>query len=209
MDAVPMQTMEAYVCPRASDWPVFDSTGGEYVACSGLDDPRESMLNLTAAEAASLQVAEVFVDFKRESGNISKGPTFNFKKLSVVRVEWLSPAVADRQLTARARAGLRYFQNHPTYARYLRLYDEWVRSGDGQRKWRTAYTLLNADGVEVAIRPILYPHHAYGDSDQRFRLRGVHVTQEQQLHLRHGLMRKLMSPCLAYHLDIKWLSFVF
>ena len=29
--------------------------------------------------------------------------------------------------------------------------------------------------------------------------------QEQQLHLRHGLMRKLMSLCLAYHLDVKWM----
>ena len=30
-----------------------------------------------------MQVAEVFVDFKREAGKVSKGPTFNFKKFSM------------------------------------------------------------------------------------------------------------------------------
>ena len=205
MDAAPMETMEANGCPRRTDWPVYNRMSGEYVACTGVEDMRESMLELTAAEAESLQLAEVYVDFRRESGKLSKGPTFNYKKLSVVCVEWLSPPVADRQLTERARAAYRFYQRHPTYARYLRLYDEWRRGGAGTRKWRTAYTLLNADGVEVAIRPILYPHHAYGDSDQRSRLRGVHIKEEQQLHMRHGLLRKLASACLAYHLDVKWL----
>ena len=163
------------------------------------------MLVLTEAEATSFQSAEVNVDFRRESGKISKGPTFNYKKLSVVRVEWLAESVSMRSLTVRPRAAFRYYQRHPTYAHYLRLYEQWRSSGVSDRRWKTAYTLLNADGAEVAIRPILYPHHAYGDSDQRSRLVGVHIKQAQQLHMRHGLMRKLMSPCLAYRLDVKWL----
>ena len=175
---------------------------------SGQDDDRESMLELSAEEAASLQLAEVYVDYRREAGKVSKGPTFNYKKLSVVRVEWLPEPVASRELTVRARAAFRYYQQHPTYARYLRLYEQWRSTGDPQRKWKTAYTLLNADGVEVAIRPILYPHHSYGDSDQRARLRGVRMNENQQLHMRHGLLRKLMSPCLAYQLDVKWMFLV-
>ena len=33
-----------------------------------------------------MQLAEVYVDFKREAGKVSKGPTFNYKKL--VSFEW-------------------------------------------------------------------------------------------------------------------------
>ena len=72
-----METMEAYICPRRTDWPVYDPALGEFVTCSGQDDDRESMLELSAEEAAPLQLAEVYVDFKREAGKVSKGPTFN------------------------------------------------------------------------------------------------------------------------------------
>ena len=187
---------------------MYDPISGEFVTCTGPEDVRESMLELSATEAASLQLAEVYVDFRREAGKVSKGPTFNYKKLSVVRVEWLPQPISSRKLTVRARAAFRYYQQHPTYARYLSFYEQWRSSGDPQRKWKTAYTLLNADGVEVAIRPILYPHHSYGDSDQRSRLCGVHINENQQLHMRHGLLRKLMSPCLAYQLDVKWMFLV-
>ena len=64
-DAVPMQTQEAYVCPRKTDWPVYDPILGEYVTCTGPEDPRESMLELSEEEAASLQLAEAYVDFRR------------------------------------------------------------------------------------------------------------------------------------------------
>ena len=154
---------------------------------AGPDDERESMLELSAEEATSLQLAEVYVDFRREAGKAPKGPAFNYKKLSVVRVEWMSAPVAERALSPRARAAFRYFQRHPTYAHYLRLYEQWRTGDSADRRWKTAYTLLNADGIEVAVRPILYPHHSYGDSDQRGRLVGVHVKDDQQLHIRHGL----------------------
>ena len=64
-DAVTMETQEAYVCPRRTDWPVYDPILGEYVTCPGPEDPRESMLELSEEEAASLQLAEVCVDFRR------------------------------------------------------------------------------------------------------------------------------------------------
>ena len=115
--AMPMESAEAYVCPRKTDWPVYDATSGEFVVCTGEDDIRESMLELTAAEAASLQLAEVYVDYRRESGKISKGPTFNYKKLSVVRIEWVLPAFAERETALRTQAAYRYYQQHPTYAR--------------------------------------------------------------------------------------------
>ena len=118
-DAVAMQTQEAYACPRRIDWPVYDQEAGEYVACAGEDDRHESMLELSAEEAKSLQLAEVYVDFRHESGKLSKGPTFNHKKLSVVRVEWMDTPVAQRATSIRARAALRYFERHPTYAHYL------------------------------------------------------------------------------------------
>ena len=121
----------------------------------------------------------------------------------MVRVEWIAEPVHERCLTVRAKAALRQYERHPVCAHYLRLYKEWRSRGSLDRKWKTAYTLLNADGLEVAIRPILYPHHAYGDSDLKSRLSGVHIKGAQQLHIRHGILRKLLSSCIAYHLDVK------
>ena len=123
-DAVPMQTQEAYVCPRQTDWPVYDAATGEYTACTGPDDERESMLELSAAEATPLQLAEIYVDFRREAGKLSKGPTLNCKKLSVVRGEWIDAPAAQRVQTIRAKAALRFFEKHPTYAHYARLHEQ-------------------------------------------------------------------------------------
>ena len=78
-DAVDMETQEAYVCPRRSDWPVYDNNTGEYVECTGDTDLRESMLELSASETTSLQLAEVYVDYRRERGKLSSGPTYNIK----------------------------------------------------------------------------------------------------------------------------------
>ena len=66
VDAVAMQSQEAYVCPRRTDWPVFDTITGEYVHGNGDADERESMLELSEAEATSLQLAEVHMDYRRE-----------------------------------------------------------------------------------------------------------------------------------------------
>ena len=83
-DAVDMETQEAYVCPRRSDWPVYDNSRGEYVESSGDTDLRESMLELSAPEATSPQLAEVYVDYRKERGKLSKDPTFNYKKNSAL-----------------------------------------------------------------------------------------------------------------------------
>jgi len=82
-DVVRMQSQEAYVCPRKTDWPVYDCITGEYVECTGDADSRESMLELSPSEAASLQLAEVYVDYRRERGKVSDGPTHNIKNNSV------------------------------------------------------------------------------------------------------------------------------
>ena len=83
---------------------------------------------------ASLQLAEVCVDFRRSSGKVSKGPTFNFKKLGVVRVEWLPDPASSRNLTVRARAAFRYYQQHPAYAPCVTFCEQWRSSRGPQRK---------------------------------------------------------------------------
>ena len=122
--------------PRRTDWPVYDTSTGEYVDCNGDADERESMLELSDAEATSLQLAEVFVDYRREKGKLSKGPTHNFKKLSVVRVEWIPEPVRERCLTVRAQAALRFYERHPVSAQYLQLYKEWCNNGSLDRTWK-------------------------------------------------------------------------
>ena len=47
-----------------------------------------------------MQVADVFGDFKRDAGNVSKGPTFNFKKLITVCVSRNKADPAHNEIVA-------------------------------------------------------------------------------------------------------------
>ena len=65
--------------------------------------------------------------------------------------------------------------------------------------------MLDYDGIEVAARPILYPHPAFGDSDMRSRLVGSHVAQSQNPSTKASVLRKCLSRCVAYNHDVLWL----
>ena len=110
-------TAEASVTPQKSDWPVYDEDNGRYESCRGADDLRESMLELSTEEAASLQLVNIYCDYKRQRGQGGRAPTAKLKKLSVVRVEWKAEALHPP--TARARAAYLWLRtNHETYARF-------------------------------------------------------------------------------------------
>ena len=130
-----------------------------------------------------------------------------------MRVEWLLTPVESRLTTARARAAFLYFCEHPTYRFYLHKHRLWLADKAADPSLhpaiKTAHLLLHAHGIEVAARPILYPHHAYGDSDLRSRLEGVHVAEEQRVQIRVSVLRKLLSPCLGYAADFKLLFLLF
>ena len=83
-----------------------------------------------------------------------------------------------------------YLRRHRAWLRDRHLFDA-SRGGDPSEagtvgyparlsEWfQTAQLLLNEDGIEVAARPVLYPHHSFGDSDMLKRLRGVHLESDQ------------------------------
>ena len=85
----------------------------------------------------------------------------------ICRAEWKKEPVEAKLPTARSRAAYRWLlENNPTYARYIERHTS-VLGGDYKYRFRftTANLMLREHGIEVAIRPILYPREAYGDSD--------------------------------------------
>ena len=204
-------TGEAYVSPRREDWPVYDETRRRYVTCTGKDDHRPSMLDLTSEEVGTLQLIDLFCDYRRQRGK-RKGlaPVFNYKKCSVIRAEWRRVRPDDAVRTERACAALGWFkQDHPTYAKYYQMHQKILsdHDQDSSLPWYilTPRLLLDMDGVEVAARPMLYPHFAYGDSDMRSRLVGTHIGLGQTLSMKASVLRKCLSLCGAYQRDVLWI----
>ena len=200
-------TDEVYVCPDRSHWPVYDSERGCYEP--GLpDDSQPSMLDLTVEEPQSLEIVDLYCDFKRQYGDKGTAPVFNYKKLSVIRAEWKKLPVRDKLPTGRAQAAYNWFcKEHPVYRNFIRRHDEHLRKMANDPSIKiyipTAQLLLHLDGIEIASRPLLYPHHAYGDSDLRSRLRGVHIRPAQVPNMKLGFLRKALSPCVGYNMDPK------
>ena len=169
------------------------------------------MLELSTEEASNLQLIDLFCDFKRQRGQRNgRAPVFNYKKLSVIRAEWRRARPDDVALTDKARAALSWFKHdHPTYAALYAQHQQVLASHaqDSSLPWYilTPRLLLDMDGVEVAARPILYPHFSYGDSDMRSRLVGTHVGAGQTLSMKASILRKCMSSCTAYQSDVLWI----
>ena len=67
----------------------------------------------------------------------------------------------------------------------------------------TMRLLLEEEGIEVAARPILYPHHSFGDTDMKQRLRAVHLNEEQVVNMKQSFLRKCQSSCASYMTDVE------
>ena len=66
----------------------------------------------------------------------------------------------------------------------------------------TAKLLLHEHGIEVAMRPCLYPREAFGDSDVSERLSRLgRMTEMQKSSIRTSLLRKRLSRCRKYARD--------
>ena len=131
---------------------------------------------------------------------------FNVKKLSVVRAEWKERPVWHGLTTDRAKAAYLWLrEENPVYRRFLAMHEEHLREVETgvctKHYIPTAKLLLHMDGVEAAARPVLYPHHAYGDSDLKSRLCGVHLRPNQVPNMKQSFLRKALSPCVAYNHD--------
>ena len=125
------------------------------------------------AELKSLAVLELDVEYRsRRGGNAD---ITSKQKRTVVRAKW--QAIPLRNMV-RGVAADRLFnwllQNNNTYAmwvdRHARLIEERQNKDVPWREMKTAELLLASPGIEIAVRPWLYPLSSFADTDLLERL---------------------------------------
>ena len=158
---------------------------GGIIVCEHIDNDGYSSINEatlfvdvtceTNSNARALAIVSLYCDSKEISSKDGKNvgnAIPNNKKLSLCRAEWKKQAIASNLLTARSKAAYAWLVvNNPTYARYISRHTEILASEAKNRFYfTTANLLLHEHGIEVAMRPCLYPREAFGDSDVTERL---------------------------------------
>ena len=160
-----------------------------------------SLLNLTHDEAYALAIVKLYCDHRKEQ----KGKAIpNHKKTSLCRAEWKKAVVQPDLPTPRSKAAYTWLlENNPTYARYISRHTEILASDAKNRFYITIANLfLHEHGIEIAIRPCLYPREGFGDSDVTERLlRLGRMTETQKSSIRTSFLRKCQSRCLKYAQD--------
>ena len=124
-----------------------------------------------------------------QSGKATVG---NIRKLSVVRAIWATSKVEDTICTDKARAAFRTLLRHNlVYAQYVADHNSLVEASFPKgRKIPTYFLLMQMPGIEAAIRPILYPHTVFCDTDLRERLRAFgYASPPQQLSIKRLFFR--------------------
>ena len=153
--------------PQLSDWPVYDTVSGLFTLFG--DASMLSMLDLPKVGAYALAIVNLYCTSKEDKrGNAIS----NMKKMSLCRAEWKKEAIEANLPNARSRAAYTWLlENNPTYARYIQSHTLVLASEEKNRFYfKTANLLLHEHGIEVAIRPVLYPRESFGDSDITERL---------------------------------------
>ena len=103
-------------------------------------------------------------------------------------------------------------EHNNTYKQFITMHNDVLKNpakselmcnDDLGRLWiPTAKLLLRMPGVEVAIRPWLYPSPAHGDTDHKERLVELGWLQTRNLpSTTDSYMRKIKSSCVDYQED--------
>ena len=162
------------------------------------------MLDLTKEEAEALQVAKIFMDYKVVKAG--RAPVTNIRKDSVVRVEWVSSSHRSFP-TERSRAAYHWlYENSWRYREYCERHRNVLQQRaagvDVPIYIWTSDLLLGTHGIEVAIRPHLYPWTSFGDTDIPQRLQQLHrCSPGAHTSIKTSFMRKVHSRIAAYSLD--------
>ncbi|CAE7621665.1 Usp17lc [Symbiodinium sp. CCMP2592] len=186
----------AYVTPQREDW-------NELLEALGSQDLAKA---LTAEDLDTLVIVRLFVDYKTVRGG--KSGVTSLKKQSIVRAEWRDqPMHQVPRKPAAAAAFLWFLNNNSTYKEFVDMQEELHRTNaDGNSStWRrlsTADLLLNKPGIEIAVKPWLYPYASYGDSDISVRLKNLNLIKPtSKPSLRTSWERKTCSRCASYAND--------
>ena len=201
-DADP-QKLQAYVTPQEADWK-------DMLAHHDAADAVSKTL-LGHVDVKCLQVIDLFVDYKNRRGG--KAGITSKQKSSVVRAEWCETSLLGATRSAAAEyIFLWLMDNNMTYRHYVTVHDELCRkeSDPDSRRIQTAKLLLGMPGIEVAIRPWLYPLASFADTDILGRLQPLnHLSPKSNPSMRASFTRKMFSRCIDYGRDFHLQSLLY
>ena len=199
-------TLKAYVTPR--DDPLSRKVGQGRPAADLESDWPPVLLELTEAEVHMLAPIEIKCEFKTVRGG--KASVTNRQKTSVIRGVWRKKSVAEGIASAGVAVNAAYtwlMDHNETYKLYVSKHEQLLRehADDNSAEWRwvpTCELLLHMPGVEVAMRPWLYPRAAFGDTDIKSRLQVLEkIPANSKPSLKTSWVRKLTSGCESYQRD--------
>ena len=185
----------AYVTPVVDHWRAL---------CDAVDGG-QLPLRLNRWELEDLAVADIKVDYRSRAGG--KSDVYSKQKRSVVRCLWRARCLYDLPRGEAADAVFRWLmENNSTYRAFVESHTRLVRDNAGKAgDWRevpTAELLLSRPGMEVAVRPWLYPLASMADTDARERLGALGwLKPGSKPSIRTSMMRKITSRCLDYARD--------
>ena len=162
-------------------------------------------LVLTEAELNDLAVLTIHVDYRSRRGGSAE--ITSKQKRSLTRCRWRTHplrGLCRSDLAARAFGWL--LKTNDTYRewvdRHAALFQGTGELGTSNRELQTAELLLRSPGIEVAVRPWLYPVASLADTDCHERLTPLGwMTSKNKPSVRTGFLRKLESRCLDYSAD--------
>ena len=214
--------LKCYTTPKETDWPVYIDGrfcyAHEHQAPVGRRLQRKvaplvSMLDLTLAEAISLQIVDLYPPPEQR-----KKRWTHLHKKEVIRAEWRRTIVRTKAASAGVRALAAYdwlVANNPTYASWIQQHTEQLDAMERKVEdttWyiKTCQLLLFSPGIEVAARPVLYARAAFGDTDLHHRLDELgHLSSQNNPSPCVSFLRKALSRLGSYGIDFMLLCLIY
>ncbi|CAK0897525.1 unnamed protein product, partial [Prorocentrum cordatum] len=222
-----VKTEQLYVVPQRKHWPVYLPAAQRFVTAYDFSTRLElavlvrefadyeqyvrehgaegivSLLDITKEEAASITPYLLVVTKQKERGSVARGPTYNWKKTQVCRVNYKREDLETcGAMTPRARAAYDWLMVHNrTYRRYAMQQKRMLSYPEDEREMfiATYRLLLQSQGIEVALFPVLYPWEVYSDSDVRGWAGDRKLMKRSQLpSMQKAFLRKVHSRCRTY-----------
>jgi len=189
---LPFGKLMGYVTPMPQNWlPWICHLQGTGLPLTTL---------LSEKEIQDLALADIKVDFATKRGGHAE--VVSRQKKTVVRCVWRPRSLLDLPRSPAAQKAFEWLMdNNTTYRGYVEKHHSLLAAGE-PREIQTASLLLQTPGIEVAVRPWLYPLTSFADSDLQLRLHALGWTSENSKpSVRAGFLRKILSRCMEYSRD--------
>ena len=198
--------LQAYVTPDEEYWKAFRSH-----VCQKDASWEEFRDILPPSDLPFLSLLDLRVDYETKRGG--KASISSKQKKSLVRAIWKREDI-EGNLPSEAcrRAYVFLYENNSTYQAWVQNHRILLQehTGSSSQEWRymrTCELLLQAPGIEVAVRPWLYPQPAMADTDISTRLKAKNrIGEKSTPSLKTSYMRKVFSRCTDYATDYHLLA---